>query len=119
MSVKIIGIGATSRVGKDTLAGCLTELFRRDGFTVNQYSLALELKADVADFLREKCNINVWSNDTEEKSKCRDFLVSYGRIQRKRTLGKYWTGLVQRKIESDSCLIQGNSPLIAIVSDIR
>jgi len=117
-SIKLIGIGAIARVGKDTLADCFVKLFEMDGYVAKKYSLASALKNDLKDFLLDKCSMDVWSTDTFEKSKFRDFLVSYGKIQRNRTAGKYWTSVVQKQIEKDS-LLNKDKPLVAIVPDIR
>ena len=117
--IKLIVIGAAARVGKDTFANCLIELFKRDGFAVKKYSLANELKKDMEQFLSEKCAMNVCTEDTSEKSKFRDLLVSYGKIQRIRTGGTYWTNILQKEIVADSQLMQSNKPFIAIISDIR
>jgi hypothetical protein len=117
-SIKLIGIGAIARVGKDTLADCFVKLFEMDGCVAKKYSLASALKNDLKDFLMEKCNMDVWSQDTVEKSKFRDFLVSYGKIQRNRTAGKYWTSILQKQIEKDA-LSNKDKKFVAIVPDIR
>lgn len=118
-NIKLIGIGAIARVGKDTFANCLIELFKNDGFFVKKYSLANELKKDVEKFLFDKCSIDVWTQDTQEKAKFRDLLVSYGKIQRARTHGTYWTNILQKQILEDAKNIDRNMQLIAIVPDIR
>lgn len=116
---KIIGIGAISRVGKDTFANCLIKLFERDGYVAKKYSLAYELKKDMSSFLKEKCHMDVWTENTTKKSEFRDILVSYGKIQRARTKGTYWTNIVQKQITEDAKTSQSHFPYIAIVSDIR
>jgi hypothetical protein len=117
--IKLIGVGAAARVGKDTFANCLIELFKRDGFIAKKYSLANELKKDMQQFLAEKCSMNVWTEDTNEKSKFRELLVSYGKIQRIRTNGTYWTSILQKQIVADAHSVSSDKPFIAIIPDIR
>jgi hypothetical protein len=118
-SIKLIGIGAIARVGKDTLADCLINLFERDGCVAKKYSLAAALKNDLKDFLNEKCQMNVWSDNSEEKSKFRDLLVEYGKVQRDRTNGTHWTRIVENQIEEDHYNLAQQKPFVAIVPDIR
>lgn len=124
MSKKIfvVGCGARGRVGKDLLAKCLFSLFDLEGYNCKIYSLANALKHDVNDFLKEKLNYDVWTNNTEEKAKFRDFLVWYGKQKRESSNGTYWTNLVEQQIIADSKNIDKHKsphPFVAIVPDIR
>ncbi len=116
---KMIGLGSTSRVGKDLLAELLGRRFEQEGFLVKKYALAYELKKDCEQFLKEKLNLDVWSNDTEIKSKFREFLVWYGKVKREESQGAYWTGLLQERIEADYKSSPDRNKFIAIVTDIR
>lgn len=118
----IIGIGAKARVGKDTLAKMLKNLFEEDEHNCEIFRLADALKADCQEFLSEKCAMNVWTNDTFEKSQFRELLVWYGKIQRERTHGKYWTSIVEDRIKEHFSSLQNNKPgagCFYIVPDIR
>lgn len=119
----VAGIGSIARVGKDLLAELLVEKFQQEGYTAKRYALANELKRDCEHFLRDKLGLDVWTNDTEEKAKFRDFLVWYGKIKREASSGTYWTGKLQESIDADFAEFfeKGGDPskFAAIVSDIR
>jgi hypothetical protein len=118
----VIGCGAVGRVGKDLLAKCLFSLFDLDGYDCKIYSLANALKQDVSEFLESKLGYDVWTQDTAEKAKFRDFLVWYGKQKREATQGTYWTSIVEKQILQDSKEIykqDRSGPFIAIVPDIR
>lgn len=116
---KMIGLGSTSRVGKDLLAELLGSRLEQDGFLVKKYALAYELKKDCEQFLKEKLNLDVWTNDTETKNKFREFLVWYGKVKREETQGTYWTSLLQKRIEEDYASVENKDKFVAIVTDIR
>lgn len=123
-NVKLIGIGAIARVGKDTLADLLVDHYKNDGFYAKKYQLAKMLKADMEDFIDKKCGLNVWSEDDEKKRIFRPLLVSYGFAQREMTRGTYWTNIVSKQIEEDIKQIESETgplrkPYVAVVSDIR
>lgn len=116
----IIGIGSIARVGKDLMADLLMKKFASEGYNVKKYALAYELKKDCEEFLKEKLGLDVWSNDTEVKSKFREFLVWYGKVKRQETQGTYWTGLLQERIMRDHKEYEMlGKKFTAIVTDIR
>jgi hypothetical protein len=120
--VFMVGCGSRGRIGKDTLAKCLFSLFELNGIDCQIYSLANALKSDVQSFLQEKFQYNVWTNDTEEKVKFRDFLVWYGKQRREASNGTYWTDIVEKQILQDSqspTRKYSHYPFVAIVPDIR
>jgi len=120
-NIKIISIGSKSRVGKDSLAKSLFTLVSRDGYNVRIYSLANALKQDCADFLEKNFGYNVWTDDTEQKKKFRDFLVLYGKMHRENSGGTYWTKKVENQILRDAGVINQDCtlPYVAIIPDIR
>lgn len=121
----IIGIGAKARVGKDTLARMLKNLIEeKSDWTCQILRLADALKGDCESFLKEKCNMDVWTEDTVEKAKFRNILVNYGKIQRDRTAGTYWTNIVEKQIRKDLGLkeklnIRDQIKSFYIIPDIR
>lgn len=116
-----LGIGCCARIGKDSLALCLKTLLNRDGYNVGIYSLAASLKNACEEFLLTNFNYYVWTNDTNEKAKFRDFLVLFGKMHRELSQGTHWTSIVEKKIKEEANYFNGFSdkPYIAIVPDIR
>ena len=98
----IIGFSGVARSGKNTFANLLAFRLERDfDLRVKQYALADKLKLDCEQFLSEKCKMDVWTNDTNVKNCFRDLLVAYGKIQRERTEGRYWTNLIEEQMNKD------------------
>ena len=120
-NIKLLSIGSTARVGKDSLAKSLFTLLVQDGYNARIYSLANALKQDCADFLQNNFGYDVWTDDTEEKKKFRDFLVLYGKMHRQQSKGTYWTNIVEQKIKEDASIINADNrlPFVAIVPDVR
>lgn len=106
----MIGITGVARAGKDTLCNYFLKTYPK----CQRLALADELKKDLDAFLIEKVGISAFTKDTEEKKLIRDLLVAYGKIQRARTQGKYWTGLIQPKI-----LTLKKEGFLPIVTDVR
>jgi hypothetical protein len=109
---KIIGISGLARSGKNLFCDIAIQELNKRGYSAKQYALAYFLKKDCEQFVREKLNLNVFSENTDEKSIFREFLVWYGGVKRKQTEGQYWTSLLYKEIENDP------SDVI-FVSDIR
>jgi hypothetical protein len=120
-NLKIIGIGSIARVGKDSLAKSLYTLLTREGYVCRITSLASALKNDCADFLKSNFDYDVWTDDTEEKRKFRDFLVLYGKMHRMKSLGRHWTQIVENSLKdfAENCDNPNNKPIVGIVPDIR
>jgi len=111
MDLRVIGISGFARSGKDTLA--LYLLNKYEGL-FEKFALADELKLDLNNFLKQKTSISAFTIDSIEKTLIRDLLVAYGKIKRHQTQGRYWTQLLQPKI--DHSIKNGRIPLI---TDIR
>ena len=95
----IIGVSGVARTGKDLFCNIFKKQMKdRYGLIVTQMALANELKKDCEEFLRNKCNLDVWTNDTDEKTKFRNLLVWYGDLKRKETNGRYWVEKLAKSI---------------------
>jgi hypothetical protein len=116
---KVIGIGAMARVGKDTLAKMLSKLAKEDGYEPFVLSLAWALKKDLEFFIQSMIGVSVWTENTEEKTLIRDILVAYGKAQRKKTEGRYWTSLVEKQIKKIDSRFSSLSKRVYIIPDIR
>lgn len=108
----VVGISGVARSGKNLLCELLIQNLYLEGYTSKPFALAADLKNDCDEFLYKKCDLNVWSDLTEDKTQFRDFLVWYGDLKRKQTNGRYWIDKLDRRIST----YEGD---VAIVTDIR
>ena len=113
MSVLYIGIAGVSRSGKDSLALEIENIIQSyQGRQIYRTSLAQPLKEDCKDFIKQYLHLDVFTDKTEEKSIFREFLVWYGKVKRQQTEGKYWTNLLDERVNKFQ-------PDICIVPDVR
>jgi hypothetical protein len=113
MSVLYIGIAGVARSGKDSLALEIENLIKISrGLTVHRISLAQPLKEDCKHFIKDYLGLNVFTDNNEEKATFREFLVWYGKVKRQQTEGKYWTNLLDQRVEE-------YRPDVCIIPDIR
>lgn len=113
MSVLYIGIAGVSRSGKDSLAAHIEKRIRHEsGKTIYKTSLALPLKEDCRDFVRQYLNLNIFTDKTEDKATFREMLVWYGKVKRQQTQGTHWTNLLDQRVSKFT-------PDICIIPDIR
>jgi hypothetical protein len=113
MSVLYIGIAGVARSGKDSLALEIENLIRsHKGKTIYRTSLAQPLKEDCKDFIKQYLGLNVFTDNNEEKATFREFLVWYGKVKRQQTQGKYWTDLLDKRVEKFQ-------PDVCIIPDVR
>jgi hypothetical protein len=113
MSVLYIGIAGVARSGKDSLALEIENLIRSyKGKTIYRTSLAQPLKEDCKDFIKQYLGLNVFTDNNEEKATFREFLVWYGKVKRQQTEGKYWTNLLDERV-------QKFQPDVCIIPDVR
>jgi len=96
----IIGVSGFARSGKDLFTSVAQEILNEKGIKSQKYALAYELKNDLKDLLKEKLNIDAFTEKTEEKSIIRPILVAYGDAMRKISEGKYWTSKVEDRIKN-------------------
>jgi len=96
---QIIGVTGCARTGKDLFCNIAGSILTHKGFRVRKFALAHALKKDCQQFLNTKCGLNVWTNDTIEKSKLRPILIAYGDIKRHDSDGTYFTSILQPLIE--------------------
>lgn len=109
----IIGVSGLARSGKDLFCNILKKQLKDQyGIQAVQMALANELKQDCEQFLKEKCGMDVWTQDTAIKTRFRDFLVWYGYVKRTETEGRYWTEKLTKQIQSSTADV-------IMVSDIR
>jgi hypothetical protein len=110
----VIGITGFAQSGKDTLYKCLEKILSERGINTERYALADELKLHLNEFTMKYLGISAFTNDPDEKALIRGLMVEYGKTQRKKTKGQYWTHLLDKKVE-DSLF----SKYVPIITDIR
>lgn len=113
--MRVFGIAGVAKAGKDTLALALIKEAEKEGLLATKVSLAEPLKDDINPFLIEKLGIDIWNCSPEEKEFVRPLLVAYGRAQREKTNGTYWTGLLSKRMKE----LKRDGYDLVIVPDIR
>jgi len=108
----VVGISGVARSGKNLLCELLMQNLYLEGYTSKAFALAGDLKNDCDEFLYKKCDLNVWTDLTEDKTQFREFLVWYGDLKRKQSNGRYWIDKLDRRIST----YEGD---VAIVTDVR
>ncbi|WP_230677510.1 hypothetical protein, partial [Streptococcus pneumoniae] len=76
----IVGIGGCSRVGKDTWATLLSEYLLENShlpIDVKCFSLASKVKEECKQIVWDKYKLDVFSDNSEQKSTFRHLLVEY------------------------------------------
>lgn len=114
-----IGVGGVARAGKNLFCDLLVKQLKQQyNLNAQHFALAFELKMDCRLFIHEKLNIDVFTENTEEKKIFRDMLVWYGDAKRKQSNGRYWIDKLNLRIGKE--FAWGTPPIdVAIVSDIR
>lgn len=108
----IIGISGYARSGKDLFTTVAQNILKENKLKSERYALAYELKSDLKDLISKKTGIDVFTENTEEKSIIRPLLVAYGDVMRKISNGTYWT----QKLESR---IAKSKADVIFITDIR
>lgn len=111
----IIGIAGASRAGKDTLAANILKKYKND-YKAKIYSFAHNLKTDLQPLLKEKLDIDVFTDDTSVKNIFRPLLVAYGATFRELSKGSYWWQKIKEEIDKDFASGEVN---LAIIPDFR
>jgi hypothetical protein len=111
MNIQMIGIGATALVGKDTLFKILDHLYPGK---LERVGLADLLKHEMDSFCQKNYGISAFTKIPDEKELIRPIFVAHGKVKRKQCHGKYWTGLVQERV--NDIIKEG---LIPVCTDIR
>jgi phosphoribulokinase len=109
MVYPIIGISGAARSGKDTLCRALIRFFESKKIKAERKSIAGDtIKKDLKQLIKNKANINSFTEDIYEKTLIRPLLVEYGKLMRNQTKGRYFIEKLER-----------NNKNITIIPDIR
>ena len=108
----VVGVSGVARSGKNLFCDMVIEELSKQGYIGKQFALADALKKDCQEFLETKCDLDVYSDDTQQKSLFREYLVWYGDLRRKQTNGRHWIETMDKTINQSKCDV-------ALVSDVR
>jgi hypothetical protein len=108
--MSIIGICGNARSGKDTLANLIVEVLEDINVKSEKLALADELKLECQDFVFKTIGIDVFTENTEEKSIIRPLLVAWGTHVRRKIDPDIWINKAASKMKSDR---------VTIITDIR
>ena len=106
----IIAIGGNARSGKDTLGKNLVYILKEYGINAKTYSFANQLKKETDEFLKKTLGISAFTENDDEKSIIRPFLVFWGTEVRRKNDDLVWV----KQLE-DSLLPNE----VAIITDLR
>jgi hypothetical protein len=109
---KIIALSGCATVGKDLFCSIARNELSKRGIAAQRFALADSLKQECQDFILNKCGIDVYTTDPEEKTKIRPLLVWFGNFKRNQSNGTFWTNLLQQTIEA-------NQFDVGIITDVR
>lgn len=120
MSNLYVGIAGVATSGKDTYYSLLNEvcselLYRK----VIRFALADNLKKDLADFLFEKYDVDIYNCSASDKSKIRHELVKYAKGMRIASNGRYWIARLTADISSYKKQSSYSESDIFCITDIR
>jgi hypothetical protein len=86
-----IGISGAARSGKDTLCRALIRELAKVKMKAIRKSIAGDqVKSDLFDVLMDNFQLDSFTENSEEKEFMRPLLVEYGKMQRKKTEGRYF-----------------------------
>jgi len=97
----VIGVGGFARAGKDTFVKVARKILERNGYTTRRLAFADVLKDELAPFIQNYYGINVWTDNTDEKSLIRPLLVAHGCQKRIQTEGQYWIDNIDKEINKE------------------
>lgn len=107
---KNIGISGVAGAGKNTLAELIGLFLTRMGLPVEEKALAHNLKSEVRSTCKELYSIDPLTCSRDDKDLIRPILVAHGEIKRKSSLGRHWTGLLEKDLDRNK---------VNIITDIR
>ena len=79
----VVGVSGVARSGKNLFCDLIIEELAKQGYSAKQFALANALKRDCEQFLKTYCKLDVYTDNTQQKTLFREFLVWYGDLRRK------------------------------------
>jgi hypothetical protein len=118
----IVGIGGCSRVGKDTWATLLSEYLLENShlpIDVKCFSLASKVKEECKQIVWDKYKLDVFSDNSEQKSTFRHLLVEYCDRKRYETNGQYFINDLKLRVYNWWERKNFSPRSIVIIPDVR
>lgn len=114
----VIGVGGFARAGKDTFVKVASKILKENGYTTQKLAFADALKNEIGPFIKQCYGIDVWTDNTEEKTLIRPLLVAHGCQKRVQTNGTYWVNKVSEQIDE---IVKNNDVRkhVIFISDCR
>jgi hypothetical protein len=106
----IVSISGSARSGKDTLADNFVSILKASGIKSQKLSFAYELKKDVDKFLIEQLGISAFTENSDEKSLIRPFLVTWGTDVMRAKDPRVWIKKLEGSLVPDA---------VNIIADLR
>jgi len=114
----VIGVGGFARSGKDTFVKVARKILTENGYSSERLAFADILKDEINPFIKEFYGIDVWTDNTDEKTLIRPLLVAHGCQKRIQTNGKYWIEKIDEQIQKIGT-IRDSSRHVVFISDCR
>lgn len=108
--MKIIGLSGAARSGKDTFADLLIHILTERGIKCSKTSFAKQLKIECKDFVEKTLGIDIFTEDSHEKSIIRPLLVTWGTHVRRKLDPNIWINHLESSLSEDQ---------VTIVTDVR
>lgn len=100
--MKLILLSGCLRSGKNSFADAIQKELENLGKSVARLSFAQALKEDCAFEIREKYNLDSFSQKTEEKNIFRHILIRRATENRARTNNSYYADIIKKKLQNIS-----------------
>lgn len=112
---KVIAIAGPVGVGKDSLGKIIKELSNECALNVHHLPIARQVKKELETEIKEKYNLNVFSEIREEKEIFRSDLINYAETKRSED-PTYW---ISQWMKNVSSILSINDNNLFIVTDLR
>jgi len=96
----VIAISGVARSGKNLFASILVEELNKLSILSVETSIAFQLRKEMSSLLKKKFNLNIWSQDTNEKNLFRPLMVAWANIRRQTTNGRYFIDHLKKRTAS-------------------
>lgn len=122
--MKVIGIGGYARAGKDAFVSIAKNILNKNNYEPSRVAFADNLKSEVQGMLRQNgFDVDVYTTDTDAKTKIRPLLVWWGCTRRDLGDGGYWVTVVDKQLRETEAKAQAGGyttdHMVVLVSDVR
>lgn len=113
----LIAISGVATAGKNLFSTLLIKRLaeRYPNYICREFSLAFNLRKELAPILKKNFNLDAWSKDSNEKNKFRDLFTVWADMRRRETNGRYF----YEKLWQEVSKFEKKETNINIVTDVR